>query len=283
MSRIQNLVHKNRGLFRDPGAWRHAARAAGLRARHVVGPPADLRIGPSRMLAGQHKAMTTYFSAVLQTICFAYNLSFQKVVRGYPRERADVALHFTSNFRDETRAPGEYLMVKILRDPRDVVLSAYHYHLWSDEKWVTARWNDQPSLKERLQAMDRDDGIQSEIDRMGRTVHASYTAWSKPDPDVLVIRYEDLIGPERRATYGRIFDHWRFEGAAHDFALSTMAGFEFERRTGRKIGDTGAGTHLRTGRSGGWREELTESHKTAIKTYFGEDLIRFGYEKDLNW
>ncbi|MEM7237413.1 MAG: sulfotransferase domain-containing protein [Pseudomonadota bacterium] len=283
MSRINDLVRKNRGLLRDPAAWGHAARAAGLRARNIAGPPQDLVIAPSRLLAGQHKAMTTYFSAVLQTICFAYNLSFQKVIRGYPETRTDVVLHFTSNFQDEPRASGEYLLVKILRDPRDVVLSGYHYHLWSDESWVNTRWNDQPSLKERLQAMDKDEGIHAEIERVGRMVAATYSDWGRSDPDVLVIRYEDLIGPSRHDAYDRIFRHWQFHGPAHDFAVNTMAGFEFERRTGRQIGSTGTGVHLRSGKSGGWQAELNDSHKDAIKAHFGQELIRFGYETDLDW
>ena len=77
----------------------------------------------------------------------------------------------------------------VVRDPRDLIVSAYysHFHSHSLETW--------PGLAEhrkRLQATDKSAGLLLEMD-FSRRVLADIGDWDYAQPDVLELRMEDLI------------------------------------------------------------------------------------------
>tara|TARA_Y100000310_G_C19986266_1_gene492053 strand:- start:100 stop:516 length:417 start_codon:yes stop_codon:yes gene_type:complete len=50
-----------------------------------------------------------------------------------------------------------------------------------------------------------------------------------------------------------------------------------------KVLPRGYTSNFRSGKVGGWKEELSNAHIKKCKTLLGDALIEFGYEKDLNW
>jgi len=45
----------------------------------------------------------------------------------------------------------------------------------------------------------------------------------------------------------------------------------------------GYSSNFRSGKTGGWKEELTAQHIQKCKDLFGRQLVELNYEQDLNW
>lgn len=282
ISRLHQIYDKNRGLVSNPSAWKHGAKSIYLGLRHSLNP--ILRKDRRRVLAGQHKAMTTYFTAVFRILSLSYNMRYVNIDRGVEKlNDADFILHYTSDFGENLNAISNCQVVKIVRDPRDLIISSYHYHLWTKEEWANTRWDGNPSLVEKLQSMSREDGISDEIRRVGVADAPNLRLFLEKRPNIIVVKYEDLLGPKRDALYEKIFRHWEFEGSALKHAVATMRLLEFESRTGRRVGQFKKGSHLRAGKSGGWRSEMTDAQIAEIKNSMNDLILGFGYETDSDW
>jgi hypothetical protein len=99
----------------------------------------------------------------------------------------------------------------LLRDPRDVAISGYHYHLWTDEKWVRLprRKFKGRSYQEELRRLDPERGLLLEIEEMctGRTSLEEMLEWDCQPEDFLELRYEDLVEDEV-TMFTSVFQHY---------------------------------------------------------------------------
>ncbi len=164
-------------------------------------------------------------------------------------------------------------VIYILRDPRDVVISAAdHYGLTLDQ-----------GVQMMADKTSRGRGMP------GNTVHElmgswsdhvrSWTAW-KHTP-LLVLRYEDMLAD----SLGQLGAVARKLGITQDEArIKRAVEFSSFKKLQAQEADTGfseksvnSQRFFRSGRAGGWREVLTPAQAAAIETVHGEQMRRFGY------
>jgi len=228
-----------------------------------------------------HKVGTTWFSRVLRDVAATHGMRFA-IGHEYP------AIHRLEHDRDidvfvdpgchvELDAIGPFVGSHMLRDPRDVVVSAYFYHRWTQETWANipmAQYRNM-TYREYLNAVDQDEGIATEIERAEFWVR-QMLRWNYSDPRILEIRYEDIRVNERE-TFRALFTHYGFHDAAVERSCRIAARYTFDRRAG------GPGTHLRSGAVGEWRDYFRSFHKDLFKKRYPTALERLGYEKDENW
>ena len=148
---------------------------------------------------GHHKCATQWITAILADICAATHLRMFEVSRveewDFPDLRAlvrcfrpDVLVYSNAEIRQaRLLPPGRGFHV--IRDPRDLIVSAYfsHLHSHSVETW--------PGLREhrrRLQATDPSTGLLHEME-FSRRVLTDLHDWAYDQRDVLELRMEDLI------------------------------------------------------------------------------------------
>jgi hypothetical protein len=111
---------------------------------------------------GQHKSMTSFFNSVFYSICIAFDWNFKKYFSQAEFE-ADWAAISKDHFKKTTIIccynfypnlewfqPFKYRGTNIIRDPRDLLVSGYQYHLWTKEAWANQAMNDE--LIERVNA-----------------------------------------------------------------------------------------------------------------------------------
>ncbi len=111
-------------------------------------------------------------------------------------------------------------------------------------------------------------------------------------PDVLTIRYEDLVGPEgggsREAQIEQMHRINDFlELHVTDDVLRATADMIYGDEV-NPFGMQGGGfqnlkSTFNMGLIGRWKEYFNEEHKEAFKKKLGRDLIALGYEEDDNW
>ncbi len=229
----------------------------------------------------QHRTGGTWFGRVLRAIAKEYGLRMQICTQDELGPDADIFFEHHSEIDKATLPP--FVGSHVTRDPRDMLVSAYFFHLWTEEEWANipdSRW-DGLTYVEHLKRFDQEEGILVEL-RRSRANIRSLGDWDYQDPRFLEFHYEDLIADEV-GMFTRIFQHYGFSDAAVARALEIAEGFSFKRVTNRKVGEIDPKSHLRSGAAGQWQEHFTDAHKQAFKDEFGDLLIKLGYEKDDSW
>ena len=268
---VPNFVAKNRGLLAKPEFWHMLQRLAVTRMRSSA-PASDT---PVCFVATHHKVMTTYFTAVLRPLAFALRLPYQKIHSELPDAQARLVLSMHGKLDLPTL--GRYRGIHVMRDPRDMIVSGYHYHKWTHEDWVHRPDENGLSYQQKLNRADKRSGLFMEIDHFIFFYRRTLEAWDIEDPDIYEVAYEDLMGPDRDRIYSEIFAHLGLEGDALNLALDLMQLFEAKSRTGRSAGEVASKSHLRSGKSGQWQSELDADHLAYIDKELGPVLRKFGY------
>jgi hypothetical protein len=242
------------------------------------------RTGPSPFPAGMprpllvhccyHKVGTVWFGRVFAEIARQYDLRLHAGPQAELGE-ADVFLEDHSRI-DPDRLP-PFRGSHMIRDPRDVVVSAYFYHLRTAEPWALEpgeAWGGL-SYQAHLRGLDRSAGLLAEIRRSAGTVIADMTAWDYRDPRFLELRYEDMLADEE-AGWRRLFDAWGFAPREAAACVKIALGFSLHRM--RKTSK-----HIRSGQPGEWRRHFGPEHRAAFKALTGDAAVTLGYEPDGSW
>ncbi len=110
------------------------------------------------------------------------------------------------------------------------------------------------------------------------------------DPDVVIIRYEDLVGEKGNGTkVAQIKELKRLaeaiEVSVTEESLEEIADQLFgdhpDQEKRLKLADPQI--TFRKGKTGSWKDVFKEEHKEAFKQKFGDALIEMGYEKNQEW
>ncbi len=267
---------KNRALTRNPAFWRLIPRILAFRARTVF-RPSPLRNRPEVLfVATHHKAMTTYFHAVLRGLAFALGLPFERVGDADMPSR-ETKLFLSMQGKQDLGALGPYRGAHVMRDPRDMIVSGYHYHKWTHEAWVHRLDDNGESYQDKLNRLDKHAGLFLEIDHFIFFYRAALETWDMENQAMFEVSYEALMGPDRRRLYRDIFAHLGFEGAELALAEDLMRLFEAESRTGKASGAVDPRSHVRSGKSRQWETELDLEHLAYIEQELGPVLRKFGY------
>jgi hypothetical protein len=260
------------------------------RVRRLTRTPFDPVDGPALLVhCAHHKVGTVWFQRVLSTVAGFYGLRFTEVPASYDRPPGspafgsdiDIVLYHRANdFRPEEDGARPYRGSHLIRDPRDVVVSGYHYHRRTDEAWVHEPKERFGGLSYQafLHSVNEHDGLMAEIDRCARSSVAEMDTWSYSRPEILELRYEDAVRDEEE-TFTRLFRFYRFNDAAVQQGLNIVE--QFSRPQGSGAGD--ADPHVRSGQPGEWRRHFGDDHVARFKQLTGDLVVRLGYEDDPDW
>ncbi len=163
----------------------------------------------------------------------------------------------------------------VIRDPRDIVLSHFKYVTKIDpthhlHKLYSSMKNDDDRLLASITGID---GVRPPIG----VVLKEFEPWLYNER-VFICRFEDLIGPDGGGS-----------SESQCILISSIAnylGIQIDDSAVMKISDETFSTRsstFRKGKSGGWREVFKDIHIDAFKAVAGDELIRYGYEKSLDW
>ena len=274
--KLQTFWKKNRSLTRNPLFWQIAPRMAASRVRATVKPAQVMAQNRVLFVATHHKAMTTYFHAVLKGLALALAIPFERVANS-DLPASSTRLFLSMQGKQDLSKLGPYRGVHVMRDPRDMIVSGYHYHKWTHESWVHRLDDNGESYQQKLNRLDKTEGLFLEIDHFIFFYRDALTNWNMEDPDLLEVSYESLMGPEKRQKYAEIFTHLGFRDAELRLATDLMQLFEAESRSGKASGAISQKSHVRSGKSGQWQAELEPAHLAYIEQELGPVLRKFEY------
>ena len=229
-----------------------------------------------------HKVMTVYFKRSLEKIARELGLPFYSgAQKGLPfnqgiflQDHSDIHFNHLPDFRG----------THVIRDPRDMLISGYFYHLRATEPWCLEKAADGLSYQDRLNAFEsQEEGILFELHGSSGNSFQAMAMWPYGHEGMLELRYEDLIHDADHRWKYVIFEHYGFRGSALDRCVEIMAEFSFESVSGRKVGEEDSSSHARKGMPGDWKNFFTDNIKSQFKARFGGLLVNLGYEKNLYW
>ncbi len=204
-----------------------------------------------------------------------HGLLLRQVLRAVPPGRGiNAHCGYSPALRDLLAEEGFRLLL-LLRDPRDTLVSlagylARHGHpalqgLSLEAQLLLAIDGIAPMHPPRVQPLMQRNAAQS---------WRAMAGWMG-QPEVLVLRFEDLVGPEGGGS-----------ATAQARALTALAGFlgAAEETVGPARAQAFGGTRtFHQGRIGAWREAFTPVVKARFHAVAGEELIRLGYEGGADW
>jgi hypothetical protein len=168
-----------------------------------------------------------------------------------------------------------FATVVLLRDPRDVVVSVTHWMHWIKEHLVCEDWIHEYAtwpLEEQIAF-----ALQHSSDQTGtQTLAQNLIRWMQ-DPSVLVIRFEDLVGPKGGGDLQR--QRTAIKALAKHIKCP-LTDAQIDQIADSIFGNTPT---FREGKIGSWKNHFTPYHIEFCKEVLGRELIELGYENNNDW
>jgi len=171
----------------------------------------------------------------------------------------------------------------MIRDPRDVVVSGYFYHLWTKENWANnSRLEfDGKSYQQYLKSVSVEEGLIAEIDEC-KFVFRQMQKWDYENPAIMEMKYEGLfLSPHDH--FKNLFQHYGFHDTAICIAMQFADLSSFQSVTNRRPGIVREYSVTRSGVPGQWKEHFSKRVKQYFKEVTGDLLVTLDYEKDTSW
>ncbi len=255
---------------------------------------------PQLLILSYHKSGSTLFHRIMHKVARRFRRSIRVrhgLVDNTDRDTDIVLLPHALLTRPPTRA---YRGVRIIRDPRDIWVSGYLYHLRTDEEWCVntdldprppitlpqvdfpmlrwpeprkrawlARLNGQ-SYQQNLRNRDRDAGLAFELDGYTGCTLEAMRAWS-PMPGVLDVKLEAIHQTFDKTMRG-VFCHLGLSDADAETAVALAATEDVNRMTDAAIA---ASPQLHGRALSKWREVLSEAQVAIFEQRYGDLLSNY--------
>ena len=161
---------------------------------------------PLRMFFGHHKCATGWIDHILREICLHMGLSFKIVHQPYSFKPygtlgplvKDQRIQFLSYINTNIKYTQDLKVFKafhVVRDPRDIVVSAYYSHLHSLK---APSWKTLQDVRAHLQKLPKEDALFFELDFLSDQFE-EMAAWNYEQDHILELKMEDISADPLRS------------------------------------------------------------------------------------
>jgi hypothetical protein len=240
------------------------------------------------VIATHHKTGTVWMRDVFRGIAHDLKIRFVYLARKSAPKNTSLAppAVLLNDHADFTAMPWlldgpDQRILHVVRDPRDVLISAMHYHRVAQESWlhVPRKAFKGLSYQQELNGLP-DDGARYLFElkhSAGRTIE-KMCSWNYGAKNCFECRYEDLATDLEMKLFTQIVAHLGFVGdeleiCRTNFWKNSLFG---ERGTDDSL-------HVRQGAARQWPGVFDRELATRFLDQFGRALVMLGYERDHSW
>lgn len=274
---------------------------------------------------GHHKGATSWMNSILGQVCEELRLRFSVVhypemfggdLKSFVEENKVDFLSYDNADYKYVKQLDHFRAFHVVRDPRDICISAYYSHLYS-HPLTRSVWKEQ---REKLQSMSKTDGLLCEMQFREEQFNKEMYGWDYSLPNVLEVKMEELtrdsynqivklldfvglvdvtaFGAKKRFSYSLYKALCRLEArsgnvisvpvAPERIPLERLLGIvwanQFSKKAGgRKPGEENVKSHFRKGVPGDWKNHFESIHYDYFSEHYSHVLLKLGYEQDPNW
>jgi hypothetical protein len=240
------------------------------------------------VVATHHKTGTVWMDGVFKTIADDVGAQYVDFRSEYGRleqklQEPFVLFNYDSDFRDYAHIleREDVRVLHLIRDPRDVLISAMHYHKKSTESWLhtpVPGYNN-VTYQRRLKALPTKlDQYVFEMEHSTAGTLRGMLGWQYGRANCFEARYESLRRDTDLSYWTRIADFLGFDEAERQscrrrfWQNSLFGGLS---RLGNK--------HVRSGDVAQWKREFNRELAYAFVDRFPTVLQKLNYEPDSKW
>jgi hypothetical protein len=240
------------------------------------------------VVATHHKTGTVWMDGVFKAIAKSFGVRYVNF-RAEQAQLSDldhgrfILFNYDSQFGDHANLLDreDVRILHLVRDPRDVVISAMHYHKGSRESWLhePIPGYDNATYQRALRRQPtRLAQYVFEMENSSASTLRDMMSWRYDRANCCEVRYEDLR-QDRDMTYWRRITSYLGFGpdeqplAGRNFWQNSL--FGGLPRLGNR--------HIRSGAVGQWKREFTPELARAFLERFPDVLQRLGYETSDSW
>ncbi|MEZ4703002.1 MAG: sulfotransferase domain-containing protein [Rhodothermales bacterium] len=154
---------------------------------------------PLRMFFGHHKCASGWIDNILREFCLHMGLKFKIVHQPYSFEKYGTLgklvdaerIQFLAYINTTTKYTPDlkvYRGFHVVRDPRDIVVSAYFSHLHSLK---APTWDELNVLRDKLSGLNKEEGLFFELEYLGQQFK-EMSEWNYNQEHILEVRMEEL-------------------------------------------------------------------------------------------
>ncbi len=237
---------------------------------------------PERLLIGTyHKTGTVWMQRVFLNLADALGIRYTGSHLGSDpiKPQAGFYLDEHSVFPASLLA-ARHRAFRMIRDPRDVVISGAHYHAKSHETWLHQPHEDfgGKTYQQAINSFDsQTDRYVFEMQHVAAETVEQMLQGATALPDFLTVRYETWMTDPTMADFTSTMKQLGFRRKALDQAKETF--FQFSLFGESKHVDA----HTRSGKVEQWRSVYTRAMADTFLDLHGDALITLGYEKNHDW
>jgi hypothetical protein len=224
-----------------------------------------------------HETGTELMGRILRQISSSLNLRFWNAGGKGAEEPEDweIGFHSRSRFPDDLLQRHAHRGVLVIRDPRDVVVSAMRSHGTAGDGWLHVP-------KEKFRGMTYQQRLNSfkqpqrrllfEMNNAsGRTIQGMVAAKARY-PTFAVFQFEDLTADRELVHFRAMFDHLGLPAERLDDMLRIV------EKSLRRLGKVEPPAPVPSGRPQRWKEEFTPKALETFIQKFSDAPERLGYE-----
>jgi hypothetical protein len=164
----------------------------------------------------------------------------------------------------------------VMRDPRDVLVSWYF-----SSRFSHPLLGDLGRVRSDLNRLSEPDGLFYCLDYLVEFgLFAAQRSWigaPAKDANILLVRYEDLVGPASVAMFARLLAHCDIRVPADELA-ALLQTYRFEELSGRPRGHEDRSAHYRKGVPGDWRNHFNPAIAARFEKVAGDLISLWNYE-----
>lgn len=248
--------------------------------------------------------MTSFFNNVFYNLCIDFDWNFAKFNNQIEFENGwDFTKPITKttilclyNFYpslDEFSGIN-YKGSHIIRDPRDLLVSGYNYHLWTSEAWANEKIAEHIlkrldinnfeislsednisnlSYKEILNKLDKTKGMLVEMNFRDKHFRQMGN-WDYTNKNFYELKYEDVFKNEIKV-FEKLFKFYGFNDFMTKYGLKLVLDNSFENIS--KKGGTGGKKHASVGSAGQWKETIPKNLIAVFHERYSDLLQKLGY------
>jgi len=240
------------------------------------------------VVATHHKTGTVWMDGVFKAIADEVGAEYLDFRTEYGRLEQKlrspfILFNYDSDFRDQSNLldRDDVRILHLIRDPRDVLISAMHYHLKSGESWLhtpVPGYNNITYQRRLRELPTRFDQYVFEMEHSTAGTLRGMLAWNYDRANCFEARYECLREDTDLSFWTSIASFLGFE--AHELAACRQCFWQNSLFGGlSRIGNR----HVRSGDVGQWKHAFNRELAYAFVDRFPAVLQALHYEPDSKW